>query len=269
MPAAPLPLWPDHAGHSNPADVPTLTFYPAPVHEPVPCVLVCPGGGYGHLAPHEGGTLAEALNARGLHAAVLTYRLGSAGHRHPAMLQDAQRGMRLIRHHAAAWGVRPDAVAVMGFSAGGHLASTLTVHWQRFTSEQDDLAATISARPDAAILCYPVLFLTDDWCHGGSRKNLLGDPADAELVEQLSTPRQVTAECPPCFLWHTADDGSVPVENSLFFAAACRAARVPVELHVYESGRHGLGLALELPEVATWFDHAVAFLNRHLAVKSA
>lgn len=265
MPLAPIPLWPGATlPADDPAAVPALTFYPAKASESASCVLICPGGGYGHLAPHEGGPVAEAFNARGLHAAVVTYRLGSAGHRHPAMLQDAQRAMRLIRRHAKDWGIQPQAVAVLGFSAGGHLASTLTVHWERFVCEKDDLAANFSARPDAAILCYPVLFLAGQWAHQGSSRNLLGEQADPQLLELLSTPNHVTSELPPCFLWHTADDPVVAVQNSLFFTAACREAKVPVELHVYESGRHGLGLALDRPDIATWMDHAVAFLRRHL-----
>lgn len=260
--AAPIPLWPK-SNATDPADIPTLT--PFLIDKPVNggLVIVCPGGGYGGLADHEGRPIAEMLNAAGIHAAVLKYRLGPR-HRHPSMLNDAQRAIRLVRHHAAAWKVNPKHVGILGFSAGGHLTSTAAVHYDRFTCPNDDLAATISARPDVAVLCYPVIDMAGEFRHEGSKNNLLGPNPDPALVAQLSNHTQVTPQTPPCFLWHTADDDPVPVQNSLQFVAACRKNRVPVELHVFESGRHGLGLAPDHP-AAAWATHCAAFLHRQFA----
>ena len=257
MPFDSIPLW----SEASAEDGPTLTFYPSEASDGA-TVLVCPGGGYSHLAEHEGPTIAQWLSDRGFHAAVLRYRV--APHKHPAMIHDVQRGLRMLRARAAEWGVRPDAVGVLGFSAGGHLAGSAAVHHTRFTNPDDDLAAEHSARPDAAVLCYPVIDLIGANAHMGSRANLLGDPAHPLMVDVLSHDKHVDATTPATFLWHTADDPAVPMENSLAFAAACRRNQVPVELHVYESGRHGLGLAHEIPTVATWGDLCLAFLHRHL-----
>ncbi len=222
--------------------------------------MVCPGGGYWGLADHEGDPIAQGLAAEGFDAAVLHYRLAPT-HRHPQMLHDAQRGMRLMRQHAA---IRAKKTAVLGFSAGGHLASTLAVYGGQFGCEQDDLAAEVEARPDAAVLCYPVIDLAGESAHVGSRTALLGPEADPEEVACLSNHNHVNENTPPTFLWHTADDDVVPLENSLMFARACRQAQVPVELHVYESGEHGLGLACDRSDVRQWFAACVAFLGRHL-----
>ncbi|MEX0655344.1 MAG: alpha/beta hydrolase [Phycisphaeraceae bacterium] len=251
-----IDLWPE-AGDA------TLTFYPAAGDASGATVLICPGGGYGHLAGHEGHDVARWLNEHGYHGAVLHYRLGPT-HRHPAMIHDAQRAMRLLRHHAAAWGVDGERIAVMGFSAGGHLASSLAVHHWRFACEADELRETYSARPQAAVLCYPVIDLAGEAAHAGSRENLLGPAPEPTLAELMSTHLQVDAQTPATFVWHTADDAGVPVTNALLYAAACRACGVAVELHVYESGRHGLGLAKDEPAVATWTGHCLAFLGRHL-----
>lgn len=254
MLAEPLSLWPDE---TIPA---TLTFFPTQRDVPRGAVMICPGGGYGHLADHEGQPIARRLAEAGFDAAVLRYRL--APHcRHPDMIHDAQRGMRLMRQHPA---IRAEKIAVLGFSAGGHLASTLAVHHDRFVSDDDDLVSRHSARPDAAVLCYAVVDLGGPDTHVGSRIALLGDDADPRLTALLSTHRHVDEQTPPTFLWHTADDTAVPMQNSLQFASACRAAGVPVELHVYEAGSHGLGQAADLPDVRTWVDHAIHFLSRHL-----
>lgn len=226
--------------------------------------MVCPGGGYEMLAAHEGEPIAERLNAAGFDAAVLTYRV--APHQHPAMIQDARRGLRLMRQHPM---IRAEKIAVLGFSAGGHLASTLAVHHDRFPCTDDDLATTFNGRPDAAVLCYPVIDLLDDEiAHAGSRLNLLGPAPATELIDFLSTHRHVTAATPPAFLWHTAEDEAVVCDNSLLFAAGCRVAGVPVELHIYEQGPHGIGLAEDWPDARGWLEACVAFLGRHLDSRS-
>ena len=259
MPLPPRTIW-DHLPHG-----PTLTVYPTDADTPRGAVLIFPGGGYSHLAAHEGESYAEALNAANFDAAVLQYRLAPDS-RHPDMIHDAQRGMRLLRMHPS---IRATAFAVIGSSAGGHLAASLAVHHQSFGNERDDLAATVSARPDAVVLCYPVIDLVGAGAHSGSRKNLFGETPVAGDLERMSLHRHVTSQTPPTFLWHTFEDQAVPVENSLLYAAACRAHGVPVELLCFERGRHGLGLALDIPDVRPWFASACMFLGRHLELASA
>ncbi|MFN3407552.1 MAG: alpha/beta hydrolase [Limisphaerales bacterium] len=240
-----FPLWPDGApgalGNSS-NDIPKLTAYlPATNLATGAAIVICPGGGYGHLARHEGEDYARWLNEQGIAGFVLRYRLGSAGYRHPAMLQDAARALRTVRARAAEWGVDPRRVGIMGSSAGGHLASTLLTHFDAGQPDAADAIERQSSRPDLGILCYPVITL-GEFTHRGSRKNLLGDDPDPALIELLSNERQVTSNTPPCFIWHTWEDKGVPVENSLQFAAALRRAGVPFALHIYERGGHGLGL---------------------------
>lgn len=260
--ADPIHLWPEGEAKNSKVEARIEPF----ILENPPdagTVLVCPGGGYGHLAPHEGPVIAKALNERGLNGVVLYYRLAPDS-KHPDMVHDLQRGMRLTRDHLNIWGVKNKKVAILGFSAGGHLASCGAVHYDRFTSEKDDLAKAHTARPDAAVLCYPVIDMSGEYTHGGSKRNLLGDKPDAELVELMTTYKQVTPETPPTFLWHTANDGAVPMQNAQLFAGACRKHGVPVESHIFEDGRHGLGLAADHPTVSTWFALCTAFLKRHL-----
>lgn len=229
-------------------DVPTLTPYlPADGRANGAAVVVFPGGGYGHLASHEGHGYARWLCGYGTAAFVVKYRLGRHGYRHPAMLQDAARAVRTVRARAAEWGVDPGRVGVIGSSAGGHLASTILTHWDRGDADSDDPVERESSRPDFGILCYAVIGLGDELAHVGSRRNLLGDDPDPALVELLSNERQVNAETPPTFLWHTADDPVVSVRNSYAFADALARAGVPHELHVYPHGRHGLGVGVGDP----------------------
>jgi acetyl esterase/lipase len=246
----PVLLWPDGApgarGQADP-DRPTLTPYlPEPDARTGAAIVVCPGGGYAGLAGHEGHDYALWLNQHGLAAFVLKYRLGTHGYRHPAMLQDAARAVRLVRARAAEWGVEPGRVGIMGSSAGGHLAATLLTHFDAGRPDAADPVERQSSRPDLGILCYPVITM-GEFTHAGSRRNLLGPEPAPELVEDLSAERRVTRDTPPCFVWHTWEDPVVPVENALQFAAALRRAGVPFDLHIYEKGPHGLGLADKPP----------------------
>jgi len=235
-------LWPNGAPGAlgtEAVDKPKITLYPAAASANGAAVVVCPGGGYGVVAAdHEGRQVAEWLNSFGVSAFVLQYRLGPR-YRHPAPLQDAQRAIRLVRAGAKEWGVDPARVGILGFSAGGHLASTAATHFDAGQASAADPADTASSRPDFAILVYPVISFLDPVTHSGSRRNLLGETPDPKLVELLSNERQVSSQTPPCFLFHTADDGAVPVENSLQFFQALKKAGVPAELHVFEHGRHG------------------------------
>jgi acetyl esterase/lipase len=235
-------LWPEGApgavGNED-ADKPTLTIYPATQPNGA-AVLICPGGGYVNLAmDHEGRQVAEWFNALGVTAFVLKYRLAPR-YRHPAMLEDARRAMRVIRQRAKEFGIDASRVGVMGFSAGGHLASTLSTHFQE------------GERPDFAILCYPVISFTTRYTHSGSMRALLGDPPDPELAWDLSNELRVTSQTPPTFLFHTNADTGVPPENSVLYYLALRRAGVPAEMHIYQEGRHGVGLAPEDTVLSTW-----------------
>jgi len=204
--------------------------------------VVCPGGGYEHLAPHEGATYAVWLTNQGIAAFVLKYRLGSAGYRHPVELEDAARAVRQVRFHAKEWKVDPKRVGIIGSSAGGHLASTVMTHFDAGNPGDADPVEHESCRPDFAVLVYPVITMEAGLAHKGSRDNLLGKNPSPELVALLSNELHVTKDTPPCFIFHGYEDTTVPVENSLNFAAAMRRAGVPCELHVYEKGKHGIGL---------------------------
>lgn len=201
---------------------------------------------------HEGKQIAEWLNSIGVAAAILEYRHRGKGYSHPAPMQDVQRALRTVRTRAQDWGINPNRVGVLGFSAGGHLASTAATHFDRGNVESDDPIERQSCRPDFAILCYPVIALGAPFTHMGSQRNLLGENPDPKLVESLSNEKQVTADTPPTFLWHTTEDTAVPPENSVFFYLSLRRAKVPAELHIFEHGRHGLGLAKNVPGVSLW-----------------
>ncbi len=241
-----FPLWTDGAPGalgSNSNDIPTLTvFLPDPANATGAALVVCPGGGYGGLADHEGSQYARWLNELGITSFVLKYRLGSAGYRHPAMLHDAARALRTVRARAAEWKLDPKRIGIIGSSAGGHLASTLVTHFDNGNPDSPDPIERVSSRPALGILCYPVITMTDPHAHVGSRKNLLGTNPPPELIENLSNEKQVTKDTPPCFLWHTWEDNGVHVENAMMFASALQAAKVRFEIHVYERGMHGLGL---------------------------
>ncbi len=243
---SPLPLWPDGApGALGTADkdIPTITPYLAdPAKASGAALLVCPGGGYQALSPSEGPSYAVWLNAQGVTAFVLKYRLGGAsGYHYPAMFQDATRAMRMVRAKAAEWKIDPKRIGIVGSSAGGHLASTILTHFDAGKPDAADPIERESSRPDLGILCYGVITMGEK-THAGSKRNLLGENPDPELVKLLSNELHVTKDTPPCFIFHTDADPVVPVENSLEFAAALRRAGVPFDLHIYEKGGHGLGL---------------------------
>lgn len=249
-------LWPNGAPGALGADdkdKPMLTLYLPSAEKAVGTgVVVCPGGGYQNLAmDHEGKQVAEWLNSLGVAAFVLKYRLGPRYH-HPVELGDAQRALRYVRSRASEFGIEPNRLGIMGFSAGGHLASTTATHFDAGNASSADPIERFSSRPDFAILGYPVITLKAPYAHAGSRKNLLGESPDPQLVELLSNETQVTAQTPPTFLFHTTDDAAVPVENSLMFYQALRKAGVAAEMHVYEHGRHGVGLAPKDPILSTW-----------------
>ncbi|TWU09206.1 Acetylxylan esterase precursor [Symmachiella macrocystis] len=257
--AEPTPelLWPDGAPGAvgdEPLDKPTITIFPAPADiANGAAVVVCPGGGYGGLAAgYEGDDVARWLNTLGVTGVVLRYRLGPRYH-HPAPLQDAQRAIRTVRARAKSLGVDPERIGILGFSAGGHLTSTAATHFDNGEGKSADPIQRESSRPDFAILCYPVISMTDAaMTHTGSRRNLLGDKPSAELMESVSSEKQVTEKTPPCFLWHTTGDKGVPSENSIAFYLACKEKGVPVELHIFEKGRHGLGLGKPDESVSAW-----------------
>ena len=213
-------------------------------------MLVCPGGGYGMLASdHEGVQLARLFASKGMVAAVLTYRV--APNKFPAPYADGVRAMRIIRSRAADLGIDPQRIGLMGFSAGGHLASTIATQPELYKDPEDNLASTVSARPDRVVLGYPVITF-GEFTHAGSVKNLLGDNPTAAQRAQFSNELQVSAQTPPAFIFHTADDGAVPVQNAFLFAEACVKHKVPVALHVYPRGKHGVGMALDNPELRDW-----------------
>lgn len=235
------------------ADRPTLTLYaPSEEHAPGAAVIVIPGGGYGYLATnHEGRQIANYLNAMGITSFVLKYRLGPRYH-HPVELWDVQRAIRTVRARAKEFGVLPDKIGVMGFSAGGHLASTAETHFDAGNPGEADPIDRVSSRPDFAVLCYPVISFTAEYAHRGSAENLLGKDASPDLLKSLSNETKVTKETPPTFLWSSSTDDGVPPENSVAFYLALHKAGVPAELHVFAEAPHGVGLDLRDESVGEW-----------------
>jgi acetyl esterase/lipase len=250
-------LWPEGApaakGNED-IDKPSITPFLVPEGRGTgTAVIVCPGGSYGALAmDKEGHDVARWLNSLGVAAFVLKYRLGPK-YRHPVELGDAQRAIRTVRSKAAQYRVLPDRIGIMGFSAGGHLASSAGAHFDAGNSSAADAIDRVSSRPDFLVLCYPVItFTSTPYIHRGSLRNLLGDNPDPKLMESLSGELQVTAQTPPTFLFHTNADTGVPPENSALFYMALRKKGVPAEMHIYERGPHGLGLAYMDAADSTW-----------------
>lgn len=264
-------LWPHGAPGAlgqRPVDQPALTpFLPAPGQATGASVIVLPGGGYHFLAPHEGEGYARWLAEQGITAYVLNYRVAPDGYKHPAMLHDAARGVRLARQLARSHGLDPARIGIIGSSAGGHLAATIMTKWDAGQPTAADPIERESSRPDLGILCYPVVTLRAPHAHVGSRENLLGQDASAALVDELSAELHVTAETPPAFLWHTVEDAPVPVENSLLFASALRRAGVPFALSIYEKGAHGLGLGTPERPAPPWATDLLHWLRERRFVR--
>jgi acetyl esterase/lipase len=254
-------LWPNGApdakGDSK-NDKPTLIIYlpdveQAKEQEPRGAVVVCPGGGYGGLAmDHEGHQIARWLNENGLAAFICDYRHRGKGYGHPAPLQDAQRAIRTVRARAEEFGVDPKKVGILGFSAGGHLTSSALTHFDHGDEKSDDPVMRQSSRPDFGVLCYPVIAFDQPYTHRGSQNNLLGADASKELIESMSSEKQVTSDTPPTFLFHTFEDKAVPPQNSVVFYQACIENKVPAEMHIFEKGPHGVGLAAKIPGTNAW-----------------
>ena len=261
-----ISLWPTEPvlsrGSQPGLDISTITAYFPPVWKVLrKAVVIYPGGAYHHLAEHEGRGYAEYFASNGYHCFVVKHRLGAdKGYHHPVELADAARGMRMVRAAAAELGIRPDCIGVMGSSAGGHLAATVcNLHGQALKAPDEGGAADVSARPDFAVLCYPVITSDPRYCNRASFLNLLGEADfNEEKCLALSQEKRVTAQTPPTFLWHTLQDKGVPCENSIVYAQALRAAGVPFELHIYEKGPHGQGLFKGHP----WAEECIRWLSQ-------
>jgi acetyl esterase/lipase len=249
-------------------DTPTLTAYlPRNTPAGMTAVIVLPGGGYRNLAMnHEGRQIANHLNAAGVASFVLKYRLGPRYH-HPVEMGDAQRAIRMVRSHAAEWHIDPARIGIMGFSAGGHLAATVSTHFDSGKPAAADPMDRAGSRPDFAVLAYPVISLTEPWTHQGSKTNLLGENAPADLARSLSADLAVTPQTPPTFLFQTNADTTVPAENAVHYYLALRKAGVPAEMHIFENGPHGLGLALDDPAIGEWPKLLLNWLRTRALVK--
>jgi acetyl esterase/lipase len=260
-----LPLWPDGsvpgALGMEDADKPSITVYPPAGPNNGAAIVVCPGGGYGTLASHEGEPVARWVNEGGATAIVLKYRLGPR-YKHPAMLNDVARAIRTVRQRAGEWRIDPKRIGVLGFSAGGHLASTASTHFDAGNPSAADPIERQSSRPDVSILIYPVISLEQPWAHAGSRRNLLGEFPDPALVAKFSNERAVTRDTPPTFLVHSTDDKVVPIQHSLNYALALTNAGVPFGMQVYSHGAHGYGMGKDDPVLTAWPRECAAWLKQ-------
>lgn len=274
-PAPVIPLWPEGVPNAKTGEermekdrisnvhVPTLTYFPAPGSGSArAAVVICPGGGYRLLAwGHEGIDVARRLNAMGVSAFILKYRLLEYGH--PAPLQDVLRAIRTVRSRAAEFGVAPDRIGVLGFSAGGHVAATAATLFDAPEGRTGAAIDAVSARPDFVALIYPVVTFKGPFAHTGSRRNLIGDNPSPEQIDRLSADLQVTKNTPPAFLVHTAEDKGVPLENSVQFYQAIRAAGGSAEMHLYERGPHGFGLGAGLGPASDWPARLETWMRAH------
>lgn len=283
-----IPLWPDKIPNHQESDeteiledgdilwikqvqVPTLEVYlPAKSNATGRAVIICPGGGYAGLAyDWEGTDIAKWFNSKGIAAFVLKYRLPASksiitGHEAP--LQDAKRAIRIVRNNSADWGISSDQIGIMGFSAGGHLASTLGTHHDHedtfgTTSYQTDDIDRLSAKPDFMILIYPVITMDDKYTHGGSRENLIGKDPGTDLIDYYSNEKQIDENTPPTFIVHSTDDTAVPVDNSILFYQALRKEDIHAEMHIYPTGGHGYSLAIDKGYLQSWPDRLYDWLE--------
>jgi acetyl esterase/lipase len=270
----PIPLWPNGApgAHgTNAWDIPNVTPYlPDATNATGAAMVICPGGGYGMLAPHEGHGYAVWLCQHGVTCFVLNYRLGSHGYRYPVEFEDVTRALRWVRAHAAEYHIDPQRLGIMGSSAGGHLAATLLTHFDAGNPQSSDVIERQSSRPDLGVLCYAVITMTDPYVNQGSRFALLGKDPSPKLLTLLSDELQVATNTPPCFLWSTFQDRAVPMENTMMFAEALRKHQVPFALHIYENGGHGMGLGNKNQPngpLHPWTSDCLFWLKLHRFVK--
>src|SRR4029079_11220871 len=251
-----IPLWEKGAPGSpptKPKDEPELYVKLPTAPSTGTAVVILPGGGYGALAmTYEGLDVADWFASFGVTAFVLKYRMHGTGHMHPIPMQDGQRAIRTVRARAAEWKLDPSRVGALGFSAGGDLASTLGTHFDKGDAKSADPIDRVSSRPDFLILCYPVISLTAPTSHRGSIANLLGPKPDPKLLESLSNETQVTAQTPPTFIFQTSEDKGVPAENAAAFYLALHKAAVPAEMHIFQNGPHGVGMAKDIPGTKEW-----------------
>ncbi|HOK65560.1 MAG TPA: alpha/beta hydrolase [Anaerohalosphaeraceae bacterium] len=264
-----FPLWQETipgALGSEEKDKPMLYVYlPSDAPAPTPAVVICPGGGYAHLAmDHEGREIAERLRRENIAAIVLKYRLPGDGYRHPIPILDARRAIQTVRFHARDWNIHPDRIGILGFSAGGHLASTSGTFFEEIalSSAGKDAVGSVSYRPNFLVLVYPVISMQDEWTHRGSRANLLGPEPPQELIERLSNERQITKDTPPTFLIHADDDKTVLPENSILFYQGLRKAGIPAELHIYRKGGHGFGTRPTAGPAAGWLEDCLKWMKQ-------
>ncbi len=239
-------------------EVPNITPYLVKGNKPNGAIIVCAGGGYSMKADHEGEPVALMLNKMGVSSFVLDYRV--APYRHPYPMMDAQRAVRYIRYKAEEWNIDRNKIGILGFSAGGHLAATVGTHFDYGNPDSLDTVERFSCRPDALILCYSVISF-GKYRHNGSMLNLLGESPSEEMIDFLSNEKHISKDTPPTFLWHTADDSSVPVENSLLFAQELSKNKVSCELHIFPEGEHGLGLAQENESASIWTEFCGKWLG--------
>lgn len=240
-------------------DTPSLKPFTLEGDEEKAAIIICPGGGYVDRAWHEGEPVAKWLNRIGIHAFVLNYRVAPYSHPYPFM--DACRAVSYVRFNAVKWNINSKKIGILGFSAGGHLAAMVGTHFTDSYVKSKDEIDKISCRPDLMVLAYPVISF-DKYTHEGSKVNLLGEEVDDESIFYFSNEHNVTDSTPPTFLWHTADDESVHVQNSILFSVALKEKNIPFELHIYDSGPHGMGLANEDVHVGSWTRLCAEWLKR-------
>ena len=259
-------LWsdgaPDAKGNQD-KDKPTLTIcLPDKEISVDTAVVICPGGGYGFVSmDREGTQIADWLNSIGVAAFIVNYRQNGTGYNYPAPLQDAQRAVRIVRARAKEWNIDPKRIGIMGFSAGGHLASSISTHFQNNYYDAKDAIDKASCRPDFMVLLYPVITMDDSFTHSGSKRNLLGRDPDPNLVETFSNEKQVTSNTPPTFLVHSSEDNAVPVQNTISFYLALLKAGVPAEMHIYQKGSHGSAIEKKFGMISTWPERCAQWMN--------